>query len=193
MVVFRSFTPKRQVISKQVGSHTDHRDELIVDFQRRCGYCNDCDTWRFAWYEIDHFVPQKHLKTIHKTDYSNLVYACRSCNNSKSAHWPTGSETVHHENNAGFIDPCDNTYNTQFSRSDSGRIVPETELGTWMYNKLKLYKPQHEIIWNIEQLDVLITECEGLLNELPDGSIKDRLLLLYQNYRDYTKQLGNVN
>jgi len=193
MTVFRDHTPKRQAITKEVGSHTDHREDLMKDFQRRCGYCDDCDTWRFAWFEIDHFVPQKHLKAIKTTDYANLVYACRSCNNSKRAHWPTGSETIHNQNDEGFIDPCDNTYNDQFSRSTSGRIVLQTKIGEWIYNKLKLYKPQHEIIWNIEQLDILIAECKDLLNSLPDSAIKDRLLLLYDQYHSYTKQLGNIN
>jgi len=193
MGAFRNHTPKRQLITKEVGSHTDHREELISDFKKRCGYCDDCDTWRFAWFEIDHFVPQKHLVSIKKTDYSNLVYACRSCNNSKRAHWPTLSETVHNQNNVGFIDPCDDSYNDQFSRSDSGRILPDTEIGQWIYNKLKFYKPQHEIIWNIEQLDLLITECKDLLKNLSDSVIKDRLLLLYDEYHNYTKQLGNIN
>jgi|SRR6185437_7235901 len=193
MPVFRKHTPGRRAILKHVRSHTEHREELIKDFQKRCGYCDDVDTWRFAWFEIDHFVPQKHLKTIKSTDYSNLVYSCRSCNNAKRAHWPTGNEHIHNNNYIGFIDPCSAQYNDQFTRSDSGRIIPETAIGEWMYNKLKFYKPQHEIIWNIEQLDLLIDECKVIIQQLPENNIKDRLLLLYEEYRSYTKQLGNIN
>ena len=58
------------------------------------------------------------------------------------------------------------------------------------YNTLKLYKPQHEVIWNIEQLDLLIEECERLLESISDTALKERILMLYREYRRYTKQLG---
>ena len=41
---------------------------------------------------------------ISPTEYSNLVYSCRSCNNSKRAKWPTGDENVHNDGEQGFID-----------------------------------------------------------------------------------------
>lgn len=190
---FRNDTPIRRIILRHVKSHGDHKEDLKIDFKRRCGYCDDVDTWRINWFEIDHFVPKKHLVTIKSTDYSNLVYSCRSCNNAKRAIWPTKSETVHHHDNVGFIDPCDAQYAKQFTRSGTGRIIPGTPHGKWMYNSLKLYKPQHEIIWNIEALNRLIEECDSVLDTLPSGNIKDRLLGLYKAYRTYTKQLGDIN
>ncbi|MEN5378770.1 HNH endonuclease [Sphingobacterium kitahiroshimense] len=190
MGVFRTFTPVRRPIIKKVSHYRDHRDDLKIDYQNRCGYCNDVDIWRTVWFEIDHLVPQKYLVTIKDTDYSNLVYACRSCNNAKRANWPTKDEKIHNVNNEGFIDPCDDEYNNQFSRLDNGRIKVESNLGEWMYNKMKLYKPQHEVIWNIEQLDILIDECEGFLATMPNDNLKDRLLILYREYKNYTKQLG---
>lgn len=191
MSIFRSHTPKRQSITAKVNHYREHRDHLKVDYKNRCGYCNSIDTWRFVWFEIDHFVPQKYLIKIADNEYSNLVYACRSCNNAKRAHWPTKDEFIHNQNDEGFIDPCDDNYNSQFSRLDNGRIKAETKLGTWMYCKLKLYKPQHEIIWNIEQLDILIEECEKLLQTISDETLKDRMILLCLEYRKYTKQLGD--
>jgi len=190
MGIFRNNTPKRQNITVKVSHYREHRDNLKIDYQNRCGYCDSIDTWRFVWFEIDHFVPQKYLVRISDTDYSNLVYACRSCNNAKRAHWPTKDETVHNRNDEGFIDPCNDDYNSQFSRLNNGKIKAETKLGIWVYNKLKLYKPQHEIIWNIEQLDILIEECENLLKSISDEVLKERILLLYREYRSYTKQLG---
>lgn len=190
MANFRNHTPQRQKITAAVGHYRDHRDNLKIDYQNRCGYCNSIDTWRFVWFEIDHFVPQKYLVKITSTEYSNLVYACRSCNNAKRAHWPTKDENIHNKNDEGFIDPCNKDYNNQFSRLGTGRIKAETNLGLWMYNKLKLYKPQHEIIWNIEQLDILIGECETLLESISDDALKDRMITLCLEYRKYTKQLG---
>jgi uncharacterized protein (TIGR02646 family) len=185
-------TPIRRDIKTVVSKYSDHKDELKKDYKSRCGYCNDIDIWRTVWFEIDHFVPQKYLKTIKETDYSNLVYSCRSCNNSKRAHWPTEDEFIHNNNDEGFIDPCDSEYEKQFLREDNGRIIHQTQLGKWMYYKLKLYKPQHEIIWQIEELDNIIEECEKLLETMESDTLKDKVLGLYRKYRKYTKQLGSI-
>jgi uncharacterized protein (TIGR02646 family) len=192
MIPFRAETPKRRDIKTVVSKYSDHRDELKKDYNCRCGYCNDIDIWRTVWFEIDHFVPQKYLITIKDTDYSNLVYACRACNNSKRAHWPTGDELIHNKNDEGFIDPCDDEYEKQFGRYNDGRIIYQTELGKWIYYKLKLHKPQHEIIWQIQELDNLIVECEGLLATMGNQVLKDKLLNLYREYHKYTKQLGSI-
>jgi hypothetical protein len=192
MIPFRKETPIRSDIKTVVSKYSDHREELKKDYKRRCGYCNDIDTWRTVWFEVDHFVPQKYLKTIKDTDYSNLVYACRSCNNSKRAHWPTEDELIHYKDDKGFIDPCDNEYEKQFDRLDNGRIIHQTQLGKWMYYKLKLHKPQHEIIWQIEELDNLIEECENVLKTIENDALKNKVLGLYREYRKYTKQLGNI-
>lgn len=192
MIPFREETPKRRDIKTKVNKYSDHREELKIDYKNRCGYCDDIDMWRTVWFEIDHFVPQKYLKDIKETDYSNLVYACRSCNNSKRAHWPTGDELVHHKNDEGFIDPCDDEYVKQFIRYENGRIFYQTQLGKWMYFKLKFHKPQHEIIWQIEKLDSLIDECEELLETMDNSVLKEKVLGLYREYRKYTKQLGSI-
>lgn len=192
MIPFRKYKPKRRNITRKVKSHSEHKDDLKKDYKSRCGYCDDIDRWRKEWFEIDHFVPKKHLKTIKDTDYSNLVYSCRSCNNAKRDHWPTMNELIHHENNEGFIDPCDEEYGTQFRRNKSGEIFYQTSLGKWMYYKLKLHKPQHEIIWLIEEVDEVIEKCEELLKHIPNAEIQNRLLYLYRIYRKYTKQLGET-
>ncbi len=190
MSIFRAHTPVRRIDAPEVKEHGEHRDRLKEDFQNRCGYCNDINTWRFIWYEIDHFVPQKHLKKLKSTDYKNLVYSCRSCNNAKRAKWPTEDETKHNNGQVGFIDPCHVDFNKQFDRLETGRIIPKTDLGNWMFNALKLYKPQHEIIWNIEQLHNLIRELRVVVKEYPDkNDLKDRLIELYNKYDDYIQEL----
>ncbi len=195
MSVFRKHTPKRRKITRSVSSHGEHRADLKLDFQNRCGYCNDIDVWRFVWFEIDHFIPQKRNKkrflTIKSlTDYCNLVYACRSCNNAKRNKWPSNDQNIPNIKNQGFIDPCDDDYNKQFGRQSSGRIIPKTKLGEWMYNALKLYKPQYEIIWNIEQLHILIVELRELVDKMPDDvDLKNRLIFLYNAYDDYLQSL----
>ena len=189
---FRDKTPKRRNITTIVSHYRKHKANLKIDYLDRCGYCNSVDTWRFEWFEIDHFVPQKYLKTITDTDYVNLVYACRSCNNSKRAKWPTKDEKKYNENDEGFIDPCDDEYAQQFDRAANGRILPKTKIGQWMYNALKLYKPQHEIIWSINELDKLIDQIEQILEKQPNQKLKDKQLECYREFRKYVKKLSEV-
>jgi hypothetical protein len=200
-MTFRDVIPVRRLNPSTVSDYTEHRSDLADDFGNRCGYCNDIYIWRVASFEIDHFIPRNKnrrpfLTIKSPTDYSNLVYACRSCNNSKSNKWPTDDENLPNLNDEGFIDPCDTDFDLQFCRLDNGQIRPVTNLGSWMYNALKFYKPQHEVIYNIEQLDILIEESEDLLEKISDQALAEQirtvLLNMYRNYKMYTKQLGTL-
>ncbi len=197
MSVFREHTPKRRPITTIVNKYGDHRDDLRIDYKKRCGYCNDFDSFRFTYFEIDHFIPQKKekkpfLSVKTNTDYSNLVYSCKACNNAKSNKWPTNDENVPNRNDEGFIDPCDDDYNNHFGRTITGRISYKTKLGEWKYYNLKFYKPQHEIIWNIEELEKLITEIKVLKVIAPnDIRLKDLLISVYDEFYDYLNKLFN--
>lgn len=194
---FRQTTPVRRNIQKTVSNYRAHRDDLCVDFMQRCGYCNGIDLYRTAPFEIDHFIPRKRNKmpflTIKtETDYSNLIYACKSCNNAKSNKWPTNNENISHQNDEGFIDPCDIQYEQQFRRLPNGQISATTKLGLWMVKELKLDKPQHEIIYNLEQLDSIIDQIESNLEKLENIDILKRINCLLFKYRAYIRQLGGI-
>lgn len=189
--------PVRRPIVKVVTHYSQHRDDLVFDFKARCGYCNSIHSYRNNSYEIDHFIPRirnkKPFLTIKsETDYSNLVYACKSCNNAKRNKWATNDETVAIENDKGFVDPCDLVYDSQFERLNTGEIKPLTNLGSWMYKELKLYKPQHEIIYQIEQLDLIIDELEPNLGLIDNVEIYKKITGLLLKYRNYIKKLGNT-
>lgn len=193
MTVFREHTPKRRENKKNVAKYQDHKANLKEDFQNRCGYCNDIDTWRNIWFEIDHFVPKPQLLKISEKDYSNLVYSCRSCNNAKRSKWPTNDEQIHNQKNKGFIDPCDDKYNEHFDRNAEGQITYNNDLGEWMYNALKLYKPQHEIIWKIDKLDLMINEIKQMqVTNLNNTDLIDNLIKVYDNFYKYLHQLYDI-
>jgi len=188
MPVFRTETPIRRNITRTVSSHRAHRADLRIDFFSRCGYCNSPDSWKLTYFEVDHFIPENILTIKSNTDYSNLVYSCRSCNNAKRKKWPTNDEEIPNKNDEGFIDPCDDLYLEQFAREDTGEIIFNSELGKWMFLALKLYKPQHQIIWSLEQLEPLIKEIKELadLKNIP-VELKDMIInvfIEYDNYRD---------
>lgn len=157
---FRDKTPQRRPDIEEQKDYKQYRSNLIIDFDGHCGYCGDRDWPRREYFEIDHFVPKEKMVNLKETDYSNLVYACRSCNNSKRAKWPTGDESKPNNGKIGWIDPCNKEYDAQFERAETGEIIAKTELGKWMYENLKLWKKQHEILWNYEQLEIITTEIE---------------------------------
>jgi hypothetical protein len=188
MALFRTVTPKRRNITKAVTSHRGHKADLKLDFVDKCGWCDASDSWKTTYFEVDHFIPENILTIKTNTDYSNLIYSCRSCNNAKRKKWPTNDENIPNKNDEGFIDPCDDEYLKQFERNDNGEISYKTELGKWMYFALKLDKPQHQVIWQLEKLEPIVTQIKQIkdLVNIPE-EIKDRIisvLVRYDNYRD---------
>lgn len=187
---FREVCPKRSLDVVERSYYRDYRDNLRADFNNRCGYCNDLDAPRKEYFEIDHLVPQKIMVNKKNNDYQNLVYACHSCNNAKRKKWPSGDENIPIVGDKGWIDPCTEEYDKQFSRDENGNIIPLTPIGRWMYDNLKLYKPQHSILWNIEQLDMICQElAEKLVGNPNELVIKDKLLECLLEYRNFSKRL----
>lgn len=187
---FRAKTPERSSGVVKQNDYHKYRDQLATDFHHRCGYCDDKDSPRKASFEIDHFVPKTRDKS-RTEDYTNLVYACKSCNNAKSDTWPTGDASISNDGRAGWIDPCDKEYDEHFERDEKGKIHPLTILGQWMYKELKLFKKQHAILWNIERLDTNIEEIIEKFgtNDIIPNEQKDALLQIYQEYHRYINKL----
>lgn len=193
MFPFRIITPKRRNIITVVSSHRGHKSDLKIDFQSKCGWCDASDSWKTTYFEVDHFIPENILTIKTNTDYSNLIYSCRSCNNAKRKKWPSGDQNIPNQNNEGFIDPCDDEYLKQFSRKDTGEIEPATILGQWIYFALKLHKPQHQIIWQLEKLEPIISEIKQVkdLVNIPT-EIKDLIISVFIKYDDYRDELRNL-
>lgn len=177
-MVFRKLRPSRTTGIAVQKEYKNYREQLKKDFNCRCGYCDDRDVPRAERFEIDHFVPQK-VDPSREADYSNLVYACRSCNNSKRAKWPTGDKQLPNDGIQGWIDPCDVSYDSQFHRGLYGEIIAITDLGKWMYDALKLWKPQHEILWCYEEIEQTIELVASHLNEIHDEKNLKSIIALY--------------
>ena len=185
---FREKCPQRSADVPVEKNYKKYRGQLAVDFNHRCGYCNDLDNPRKEYFEIDHFVPKDVMVKVKDNLYSNLVYACHSCYNAKRAKWPSGDEKISLVGNTGWIDPCSVDYEAQFERSSTGAIVPKTKLGKWMFDNLKLGKTQHEYLWNIEQLDEICKEFEAKMVENADNlEFKDKCFRCLFEYRRIIK------
>jgi hypothetical protein len=166
MIRFRSHTPTRRenpTKSPTGNSWADHKEDLKEDFKNKCGYCDSYDGYRHTYYEVDHFIPKDFLKKNYKlfslTDYKNLVYSCKFCNNSKRAKWPSKSRKTFNDGLKGFVDPCDKNYNTHFYRTADGGIMWRTPLGKWMFTTAFKFDERQQaikILWNLYRLEEVI-------------------------------------
>lgn len=190
-MIFRKTTPKRSTEVPHHSNYRDYRPFLREDFGKRCGYCNDYDTFRIDRYEIDHFVPVT-LDKDRKTDYSNLVYACKSCNNSKSDTWPTGDTGNPNDGKIGWIDPCSKEYAMQFERDEYGAIIPKTDMGEWMFENLKLWKAQHSYLWCIEHIGEQLENIEEHYQETDNPHILKKIIKINKFYDDLIKRLSEL-
>ena len=191
MKLFREALPKR-TCTKKYSSYRPYKPFLQADFNKRCGYCNDLDVVCGGWrgFHIDHFRPKSLFDEL-ANEYSNLVYACPYCNIAKSNDWP-GNAEKNIIKGKGYLDPCDSNFDNHFERYNNGRICPKTDVGKYMFKKLKLGLRRHQLAWAYEQLEILLQELTDELQKLdsnsPDGlKLKDHHLQLTGEYFKYKK------
>lgn len=192
MCSFREKTPERRTDIVDKSRYQDYKSELREDFSKRCGYCNDHEGPRNSFYEIDHFIPKTLLDETEYADYNNLVFACRYCNNSKRDKWPTNDRDKCNDGRIGFIDPCNIDYDFQFTRNFTGEIIPQTELGEWIYRELKLYLKRHSILWQIEKIENILKEFRELgLHE--NDTYKELFIRMSNFFFDKIQELKEEN
>ena len=92
---------------KDYGSY---RDWLRDEFTFHCVYCLHREQWygRSGTFHIEHFVPVN-VEPEGKCEYSNLVYACATCNEAK-------------KDILGLPDPCKVAFHECLRITDEGRV-----------------------------------------------------------------------
>ena len=171
--------PERSRDVPQKNSYREYKDYLRSDFKERCGYCDDDDSFLGGarGYHIDHFAPRKKFSEL-ECDYDNLVYSCPFCNGGKWDHWPSTCPRTSVVGDEGFIDPCSSEYDLHIERDNSGRLIAKTQLGQYIWKKLKLGLMRHKMIWRYGQLEERINELEGASSE--NKTRDESLLDLYR-------------
>lgn len=129
-----------------------YEEELREDFGEICGYCGKSERVTKKGFEIDHFVPQD-IDPTKRNDYTNLVYSCFTCNRKKSNKWPTKDPNKPHDDRKGLVDPTSDEYDLHLKRDASGAIVPCSDLGKYMSDKVFLFhKRPTSIIWKAMEI-----------------------------------------
>ena len=99
---------------KDYGSY---RDWLRDEFTFHCVYCLHREQWysRSATFHIDHFVPVS-IDSEGKCEYSNLLYACATCNEAK-------------KDILGVPDPCKVAFHQCLRITPEGHVVALNDQG----------------------------------------------------------------
>jgi uncharacterized protein (TIGR02646 family) len=155
---FRLKSPTR-TCKKVYKNYRSYKRFLINDFSGRCGYCDGSDTWLGGHrsYHIDHFAPKDKFADL-ETEYDNLIYACPSCNLSKSNKWPSTKSDENIVDEKGFLHPCKDDFNGHFHRDEEGRIIGISNVAKDMAVSLNLGLQRHAIIWKLGLLENLISD-----------------------------------
>jgi hypothetical protein len=128
--IIRSQDPPRLLKYKK------YKPFLRIDFLRRCAYCHIPEL-RFGGarnFAVEHFRPKKIFPHL-ISEYSNLYYACNTCNDFKGARWPRPSE---HNRGHSFVDPCETSMAEHIAIDSSGISRPRTPAGRYTAAHLNL-------------------------------------------------------
>lgn len=108
-------------------NYSSYRDWLRDEFTFRCVYCLHREQWdrRGGTFHVEHFVPAS-VDPSGECEYSNLLYACASCNEAKQAI-------------LGLPNPCQVAFN------DCLRVMPDGHIDT--------LNPQGEKLKQVLRLD----------------------------------------
>lgn len=194
MKEFRDIDPVERSSPKKVSRHSEYKQDLKVDFNFRCGYCNDSDHWTGGWrfFQIDHFIPRKYLVSISPIEYTNLIYSCFFCNNSKRAKWPSKDENIPIFQNEGFVNPRNPEYKEHLCRDRFGNIIHKTAIGKYMIRELKLNLKRHSIIWNLERIEENLSQIEEIYHKVQHSispELQQKIVSFFFEHRRYQKLL----
>ena len=167
---------------KYKSSYNSFKKELQEDFNFLCGYCGKSSKCFKEDYQIDHFIP-KSLEVSRKGDYYNLVNSCRQCNRNKWNKWPTNNVEICHDGKVGFVDPVSDEFDSHLKREKMGRIIPLTEVGSYIVKELKLDIRQTDKVWTVMELEKSKNELKKIIKESGTND-KSKDLLLYFNLTD---------
>tara|TARA_R110001592_G_scaffold47353_3_gene150196 strand:+ start:1161 stop:1772 length:612 start_codon:yes stop_codon:yes gene_type:complete len=176
-VVFRSNHPQKTGTKGQYPKYSQYKRVLMNDFYNCCGYCNDSHYHMGGWkgMQIDHFAPRTPFEDL-EHDYDNLVYSCFYCNNAKSNDWVTNDSASPISDNGrrGYINPREEAYSDLFLRGATGSIVPQNDIGLYIYTNLNLGLLRHELIYTIDRiiLAVILIDNTTAGNELNQNVIE---------------------
>jgi hypothetical protein len=134
----------RSVPVRLLRDYTGYRQLLRKDFRFRCAYClvQEYFVGGEAGCCIDHHRPVNGLNARPDlvSEYTNLYWCCRECNENKGDSWPSQED---YAANIRFLDPCEpeDDHELHWRILQNGMIEPLTSIGRYTVRHLKLWRP----------------------------------------------------
>ena len=146
--------------------YESYRDWLRDEFTFRCVYCLHRENWygRPGAFNIEHFVPVA-VNPLGRCEYSNLLYACATCNLAKS-------------DILGVPDPCQVPFADCLRVKSAGEVEALNEHGEKLCDALRLNNRK-----NVEQRARWMRTLAALKATHPE---------LYQEYMDFPDDLPDL-
>lgn len=117
--------------------YSTYRPYLRDEFKGACIYCRMRDSsLDKAQFAVEHHLPQKQFAAL-VTVWTNLYYACRSCNGAKSDFYPTPRHKAHEY----VPTPCSDVMFDHL-RYRGPSVVPHSKTGTFAEELLDLNEPK---------------------------------------------------
>ena len=145
--------------------YESYRDWLRDEFMFRCVYCLHRERWygRATTFNIDHLCPVV-ANDCRALEYTNLVYACATCNNAKR-------EIV------GIPDPCSMAFADCVRVGEDGQIESLNVAGESLIKKLRLNNQEtigYRLRWMRVLRELMVTNTDlyhefmAFPDDLPD-------------------------
>ena len=170
---------------------------LKEDFGNMCGYCGKDFNIVKCPYQKDHLIPENIAKKVGRLDllidYNNLVYSCRVCNRNKWHNWPFDNVDKTHDDKVGFVDPATDEFDEHLRRDETGRIVPKTDVGNYMYNIFNFSNRLTDVWWKLSVILKEINEIDQMLEKEDDVDGLKQYWILHKQYDSFLESLKVVN
>ena len=174
----------------EITDWSEHKAELEEDFFGICGYCGKHFKATLCDSQIEHFIPKKKYPE-YENKYSNLILACKVCNNKKRSDWPSKdpSKNITDDGKEGYVDPVSDEFDNHLERVSDGNIVGKTDVGRYMAKRfgfsyrpisenqkikelydaiqlLRAKKEQGDSSYDAERFNDLLLACEDLRQQI---------------------------
>jgi hypothetical protein len=117
------------------GDYKKYKPYLKREFFDVCIYCRTPDKLKGSDnYGVEHYKPKKQFPYL-KTDYTNLLYACNTCNRRKRDTWPSASEIAM---GRFILNPCLHRMSEHLRLMPNGEIDVRTSAGEVLVDLLIL-------------------------------------------------------
>ncbi len=164
---------------------------LREDFNFRCAYCeiNELSFGGMRSFTVDHFRPKKKFPEL-ISQYGNLYYACRDCNNWKHDHWPGPALD---KKGFQFADPCStDIYGVHLLEQEDGTLECLTNIGRYTFEHVRLDR-EDLVDWRRERKKALedIPVVEKMIKEI--ANTVAGLVLPARKRKQLNKQMGALD